>query len=405
MRRHRLVAFGALAVAACLSACASLFGFEELTFSPDASTPPDAPTSPEPDGSTVPTTCETSKRPPSRPDSGPGEDSLELTFAIDRFDVGIRPDGGGLAAPNGFDLDETCTDEPSQSSCVTRASPGQFADYVKDKAGGVDNAAFVLLQLLGDSLGKDAPFTPDQINGGLRRGRFGFLLDVKGYNGEANDQNVRVSFRPSLGTTDAGAPRFDGNDEWALDTEFANTEDFLGGKFIDVTAYVRDSVLYTAFPELVLPIQRSANGNVLRIVLRDVLVSARIDKVGSKLALSQGVVAGKWPVEDAFAGIRKVAYGSDEVSTLCSQPEYDTQFRQRACGALDIRQGLGRDAAAPCDALSVGFGFAASQTKAAVKVETRVYRDVTCPRVDCTSPLDAGFISEEAGTFDATPPP
>lgn len=405
MRRHRLAAFGALAVAACLSACASLFGFEELTFSPDASAPADAPTATateQPDTAPpIPGICENPKRVPPRPDGGTGDEQTELTFAVDRFDVGII-EPGKVPAPNGFDLDGVCTAAPGQGSCAPPPSQ-QFEQYVQDKAGAVDNAGFLLLQRLSASLGEDAPFTPFQINAALRRGRFGFLIDVKGYNGEANDANVAVAFRPLLGTTDGGAPRFDGNDAWMLDKDFANVIDFLGSTMLDVTAFVRDGVLYSKFPDLTLPIQRSVNGNVLKIVVRDAVVSARLEKVGGGFALSNGVVAGKWPVVEAFEGIRRVAYGADETDTLCAQPFFDSQVRTVACSALDIQQGVGTDAAAPCDAISVGFGFAASQTKAAVDREFRAYRPVTCPKVDCATPLTQGHIPEDAGIFPPTP--
>lgn len=397
MRRHRLVAFGALAVAACLSACASLFGFEELTFSPDASTPADAPTAPEPDASTGPT-CNP-ERPAERPSGDSGDDTTRLTFVFNDFDLGVQV-GGGAAPVRGYDLDGVCTTKPGEESCTNTQGTIAFDDYTRDKTDrGVDNAAYVLLQFFRSSIIPNAPFKPETVSESLKLGKFGFLLDIEGYNGQPNDPTVKVSFRPTLGLTDGGVPRFDRTDEWMIDDEFATRDTFGASSIFDFRAYVTGGVLYARFDPFSLPIQRKRNGNVLKLALKDVVMSAKVERGdGGGYVLTNGIVAGKWPMDEAFKNTRVVAYQETEDVILCAMP-FDQNFRDLACKARDIRVGAGADASAPCDAVSVGFGFTAVEATSTERLGKRFYRDASCPTVTCATPAGEGGIPENQGTF------
>ena len=389
-KRRWAVVAGALVLVT--SACASLFGFEELEVAsadagvPDTSRPaPSAETGPP-----SPTTCAARHR-PKVPTTGNTVEAERFTIAIERLDVGITPETGPPAVV-GYDLDDYCTESPASSSCLATTTEDDFKRHVVDKGEGVDNAALALLQLLG-LVYKD--FAPSAIEANMRRGKFGFLIDVQGYNGEATDPSVGLAFRPTLGTLDARVPMFDGTDAWMLDKEFANQIEFFGSTLVDQNAYVVDGFLYGSFRELTLPIQRSAMGNVLRIILKDVIFSAKIARTSdgkNRILFQNGVIAGKWPVADAIAQVRNFSFDSDESIPLCSQPEFDKQFRARVCGARDIQVAFGGDAAAPCDAISVGFAFSGGQTKAATDHELRLYRPTYCPTVDCATPPDAGFL-------------
>lgn len=401
-KRTALLALGL--VVATTSACASIFGFEEITFVADAGpTPSDAPTSTTTPDASATSTCD-SKLPPGRPDVPDDKVASELTVVLDHFDVGIARDGGAATAV-GFDLDRTCTETPETVSCA----PGQtltaseFNASVKDKERGVDNGAFALLQLLSFVY---AEFSAAAIERALVDGMFGFLVDIEGYDGKADDSRVGVAFRPTIGLDKGGGkPKFDGTDEWDVDKEFANRHEFFGSTFVDVDAYVRDGVLYASFPNLILPVQRSQNGNVLRIILQDVVFSAKIVKVAAnRTELQEGVLAGKWPVAEAIGQVRRFAFDGDQEIPLCSQPEFDPQFRARVCAARDIRLGVGAKPSDPCDALSVGFAFSGRQNIPAVDRDYRAYRPDLCPKVDCNTPLDAGFLGDASGFLDATTP-
>ncbi len=403
-KKHGLLALGLALLAT--SACASIFGFEEITFVADAGVVvPDAPTATtSADTEPPPSTCNSKVAPP-RPDVPDGNEKAELTIVLDRFDVGLRQDGGA-PTPVGFDLDRTCTTSLETVSCApgSQLTSGVFTDSVLDKDGGVDNGSFALLQLL--SIVYDA-FSAAAIERALIDGKFGFLVDIDGYSGAANDSRVGVAFRPTIGLDNGGGkPKLDGTDRWDVDKEFANKSEFFGSTFVDVNGYVRDGVLYATFPSLVLPVQRNQNGNVLRIVLQDVVFSAKVVKVAvDRTDLQEGVLAGKWPVADAIGQVRRFAFDGDEESPLCAQPEFDPQFRQRVCAARDIRLGIASKATDPCDALSVGFGFSGRQSIAAVDRDWRPYRPDLCPPVTCDTPLDGGFLRDAEGFLDATTPP
>ncbi len=327
-----------------------------------------------------------------------GAPEERFTVAFDRFDVGMRT---GASAP-GYDLDGYCTVDPPTSSCVATKLTTDFEAYVVDKPEGVDNTTFQLLRLLGDVY---AAFSPAKIDENLRRGRFGFLVDVQRYNGTANDPDVGLAFRPTLGLVDeTKTPTFTEADDWKLDSEFANEVEFFGSAFVDVQAYVRDGVLHASFSRLVLPIQRSNIGNVLRIVVKDVVLTARLarDDAGARRRFEDGVIAGKWEVAEALRDIRNFAFDPEEQLPLCTQPKFDAQFRATVCPARDIQTGIDSDAQAPCNAISLGIGFSGQETKPAVERDPRLYRGPSiCPEVTCDTPLDAGFADAAALPTDA----
>ncbi len=406
MRPPRWALLAALSTPFAVVACADIFGFERLTFTateagPSATTSTSVP--PPTEAGPPPPLCASGTRPPSRPDAGDAgadDPSERLTVAFERFDLGVNP---AENAAIGFDLDGVCTVDPPSSSCRGTTSATDFGAYLVDKPGGVDNTAFELLKLLG---AYPDNFGPVKIQSSLRQGKFGFVLDIRGYNGAPNDPTVGVAFRPTLGLTDGGAPAFDGADEWLLDEDLTNASDFFASTMIDPRAYVRDGVLVAAFSELVLPVQQSPNGNVLRMTLDDAVVTAKIARAdgGARVLLVDGVIAGRWPLAKTLDQIRNFAFDPEQASPLCAQPGYDEQFRRLACVARDIHSTVGQDAQAPCDAISVGIGFNGSQTRTANMRERRAYREALCPRVDCDTPLDAGYLPKElVPLYDASP--
>ena len=383
---------------------------DSLTFeAPDAATPQDAPTTTvTPDGPVGPT-CTGSKRPPSRGDAGTAPSIEPFSLAVTTFDMGIGE------TPLGLDLDRVCTVDPASSSCVTDLDITAFNTNVVDKAEGVDNASYGLLKFLGQQY---PTLSAQSIDGYVRSGVFGFLIDVIDYNGQPNDSSVSVSFRPTLGVEprpgDAGAadagdagpppPLNDGQDRWIINEEYSLADRIGNGIFLDVNAYVRDGVLVATYPEAVLPVSKDTSDNILPIKLRDFTIVAKLTKTPKGWALSEGVMAGGWRTEDAFPAIRNFAFSGDGTERLCEQGQgvYDTVFRSTFCSGRDLPARLTAPRSSPCASVSAGFGFAAVQAINSETSKFRKPRPQICPPAACPGE-DAGVAQVDAsdGSTDA----
>lgn len=384
-------------------ACADILGFERLTYVPDGGVP-DAPTATDPpDVPTVPTTssCEDSLQPPPRPTVSDSDGGAAFSLAVNSFDMGIGE------TPLGLDIDRTCTIDLASSSCATNVAQTAFTNNIVDKTRGIDNASFNLLKFLGSQY---PALSGPQIDAYVKQGAFGFLVDVVGYNGAANDPIVSVSFRPTLGieprpdggagSTDGGdagrsatAPLFDGKDSWIINEEYSFADRVGSGMFLDVKAYVRDGVLVATFPEVVLPVSKDTSDNILPIKLHDFTLLATLKKNDGLWEATGGVMAGSWAVEDAFPAVRNFAFDSLSAERLCEQPVYDNGFITTFCDGRDLPAQLTLPRSTPCAAVSAGFGFTAVQAINSESSALRRTRPRTCAPAACAG--------EDAGRLDS----
>jgi hypothetical protein len=198
----------------------------------------------------------------------------------------------------------------------------------------------------------------------LDHGKFSLLFRLGRWNGEANDPEVSLqvlnAFDANRGT-DGGA-RFDGNDTWVIDGEslISNipTSPVL-------KAYVTNGVLVAEMPSLVFKARVPTNNEkwlLLRVVLRDAHITARITRTATGFTLDEGQIGGRSPSAELltlamYLGVCPGSVAFDSVKPLL-------------CDARDLPVDPakdGRDFA--CDAVSVGVSFEASPANAAATVD------------------------------------
>jgi hypothetical protein len=302
-------------------------------------------------------TCNHAEPPAAPLDVEGGVGDLDLTFAANSLDLGVRFDGGDPPLV-GYDLDGLCTC-PDDPSCA----PVDPDDMHCDQPGGRDTAINGVFETFAVLSG--GTFDPTAYSAQVQAGTNGLLVRVQNYDGSPNDTHVAVSVYLSTGTVapDGGVavPRWDGTDMWALDSESVVTN--AGGTsafpvHFDVDAYVANHVLVakTDFPILLYagPATGTAILDGTDMVLTATLTA--LDEGG--YALADGMIAGRVPVARVPLGMSGVISG--DAGFICpGSSEYDA-LKLDVCRAADLPSAVGAvDAAATCDALGFGIAFAA----------------------------------------------
>ena len=297
---------------------------------------------------------------PDRPDADSDSSVTDIEFynAIELLDFGT--DDGGTPAAEGFDLDSVCTC-PGPDSCTVFPEAGTQCDY----EGGVDNALGALVK---EFSGATNFFDQDYINQGISAGVFGALFRVRKYNGQANDTNVEVSIFVSNGMsgadTDAGPsiPKFDGTDIWTLDPD-----SLLGGSIgdagpspitaYDLNAYVSNYTLVGNISDMPLAIGAADGEGLVTMDFSGALVVAKLVPSGNTFNAT-GFVAGRWETKKLLTAMQVLHDPFDFDASLCGQIRFINCLKGRICDAPDISGNVLDDGkGAPCDALSLGFGF------------------------------------------------
>jgi hypothetical protein len=235
-----------------------------------------------------------------------------------------------------------------------------------DEDGGRDNSAG---QLLDDfSLLDPGDINDQAISARIAAGQYSVLVQVTDYNGQPNDTQVTASLYASEGIEaagDAGPPpaRWDGTDVWTIDARFVlgspDAGPLLPAHF-DPHAYVSGGVLVM---HLDFPIALAfASDQTVTLDLTGGVIAARVAAVGpGAWRLADGQVAGRWNVSSVLASLQALTFAGQ---TICPGSMLYAQLKQHICAAADIATSPGSDnRGAPCDALSIGFGFTADPAR------------------------------------------
>jgi hypothetical protein len=285
--------------------------------------------------------CPLAYHPPSAPDAQPTGVEHTLTFAIKTFRV--SPVG---VPPLGYDLDDRCTTDvpPADLDCLgaTRA----------DDPGGVDNAfgffAKQLIALARLDAGPD-PFART-VNAWTTIGRQTLQISLALYNEQPDDESVSLSilqsgpFLASL-CADAGAPRWDGCDQWS----------FVGNPLPSQHAWVRDGLLVARIDDLRLPFGDA------EMRLKDAVVTAKVERSGAVWRLTSGIIAGRASVVELAVGLLRTTDGKNQ--PYCNDPAVREFVFSGLCGARDIRATKRQDGTGACDAVSLALGFDAVEAQ------------------------------------------
>jgi len=124
--------------------------------------------------------------------------------------------------------------------------------------------------------------------------------------------------------------------------------------FFDQNAYVNDGVLVAALPKAGLVFV--GNDSLVELTLVAGYVTATIAGDGtSGWSLTNGLLVGRWKLEDFFAAVRTMTSGGDP---LCTDSNVYQMLKTAVCTFPDIHSELSPPTD-PCDAISFGMGFEA----------------------------------------------
>jgi hypothetical protein len=256
----------------------------------------------------------------------------------------------------GFNLDRTCSIDLASSSCKTNVLEPTFDRHAKDKsATGLDNASFSLI----DSLGSLSNLlTAPTIDRGIADGKYGAVLRITGWNGQADDDDVQIEIFPAIGLlpradADAG---FAPSDQWILDRRFQADAD--ASRLKTVRAWVTGSQLVGRFAEISLPVFLDQDPKPFDIRLTDAILTATL----ATTSLTNGTVAGRWKTADLLDEMRTIFVkdANGLSNTVLCEPVSAAQLlygslKKEVCDARDIR-GDGNDTAGlGCDAVSAAM--------------------------------------------------
>jgi hypothetical protein len=327
---------------------------------------------------------------------GAGAAAGSYVFAVSKLDVGFETPTQDGSGPAGFNLDRTCTDTRNQGSCVNNNSFDAFDLHTKDKPGGVDNAGYELLKVIGAAY---EDLLPGPVSERLKEGSFGLVARVEHYNGMADDMEVTVTVQPAWGVYDddgkvGKTPDFNETDLWATDSYyFFPSEDDIIPMYTSSRAYVRGQVLVAKFPQLNINIgmPRSSTGNPsrpLEILLKDAWLVGELTMRDGQMSIDNGICAGRWHTTDLFSSMRQLAVGieGDPQSNCDRSLDANDLFRLRVCAARDLVDG--DQPGLPCNSISAAIRFTASPASPATftnKPADFIVRadEGTCDKYDC----------------------
>lgn len=368
-RAPLLVAF----VLGCTTAsCAAILGFERLSEDPQDSGLEDgmsdaSATDGGTDGSRG--ACGELGIPAPPADAAPG--SRFVLAALRLLDFGIEVDGGRPQIP-GFNLDLTCSVDLASSSCTSSLLPAAFETHARDKsASGIDNAGFSLIEYI--SRFSDV-LSPRGINQGIQDGRYGAVIRIDGWNGQADDDDVSIEVFPAIGVEAGGGgtkPAFDEDDRWVLDSRFQVGGVLEASTIRAARGWVTGNRLVGRFAEIVLPVFIDADPKPFEVRVRDAILTALVETDGDGNAvLRDGVVSGRWKTSDFLGQVRTI-YVEDsnglEQTVLCDPVPGATliynSVKSTICDGRDIRSDSRDNAGEPCDALSAAARIEAYSVK------------------------------------------
>lgn len=372
MSRRRLVSLLVLGLAS--SACAAIFGLDDLSdanYRTDAGVPIDGAT--PTDGAAMqdagPDVADPRCARLSLPDkptvSGSAATPGDVYAALKRLRLGTT-EGDPVI---GFNLDRRCTDDRTQTSCITKALDG-VETVPQDKDGGagpgIDNAGTSLLSLLA---GFGGAFSQTGIDELVTTGEFGMVFRILNWNQEPNDSDVTLEVFPAFqatGLSDGGVrlpkPQFGPGDIWTLDARYQAIETHSTLKSIPGAAYVTNGVLVAHFDQLVIPLKSPDDARPLDLIVREGIFSGAITKEGSRFKVD-GTFAGRMRTIDFLEQVRLI-HVQDSAGIfdagVCDPPNDEQHayglLKRTVCAARDIMSSSTLDNQnKACDSLSVGF--------------------------------------------------
>lgn len=343
-----------------------------------------------------------------------GKDRAPFFVGITKLRLGSQNESGmedGEAWKDiGFDLDGACTSSPTcgiendNAGCNQGAIPARIdGNECRDNNFG----RFEVFVAQTPEVGAKYRLNDTQFNCGLCAGHYNFLIRVSGYNGEPNDDDLRLDVYPSIGlqastgidcakATEPSTLCWLSTDPFILDeTGFDGPktgETLPNAKVFDAHAYVREGYLVATLPDdasFWFPTEVADGVNTFPIKIQKAVVTGRIEKAqDGTIVVKDGVIAGRVKKDDVIGGFRQIGLCENEGMLYKTMVNY-------VSSNLDVMASGINDPSAPCDALSVGVGFEAKEAVAAATTGKAT------PLTECFNPFATGGAGGAAGAGGA----
>jgi hypothetical protein len=185
-------------------------------------------------------------------------------------------------------------------------------------------------------------------------GKWSLLFRISGYNGQANDDKVRVDWYASGGF--GTVPLWDGTDQWPIAESTLNGPDINLPKFFDASGYVTDNVLVFSVPDGQLDIAGEITKISLKLTGGTVMARIEKDPMKGTYVLRQGTIAARIALQDLFQMV--ASFRNEEGKPFCTNEAFWGATKDAFCRGLDIQTGFA-EPNKPCNAVSFAAGFSA----------------------------------------------
>jgi hypothetical protein len=274
----------------------------------------------------------------------------------------------------GFDLDgvctgsDTCEGEDSPPSCTpTVPQVSRDGNACRDNTfGRLEFAAAVIPEL-----SKTYGLSDDAFNCALCVGDYNYLFRITNYNGEENDDSVRVDLYPSPGL-DKPLPWDCTDSSWkdhpcfTPDQKFQVTPESMAtptpgpaladAVVYDDKAFVRDGYIVVHFPDNTLVWFPGYKALVVAfpILMQKGILAGKLTKDPDAVwRITDGTIGGRVRGGDLVQGFRELG--------LCEQDDKYSVMIDFVNKNLDVLADGRTDTSATCDAMSAGLAFTAQQ--------------------------------------------
>lgn len=275
----------------------------------------------------------------------------------------------------GFDIDGVCT---GVDSCTGADSPPSCKPTVPQiSIDGHDcrDNTFGRLEYtaaLVPELSKKYGLSDDAFNCALCVGDYNYLFKISNYNGEANDDSVRVDLYPSPGLEkplpwDCTDPSWKDHPCFTPDQQFQVTPDSMtaprpgpdlaDAKVFDDGAFVRDGYLVVKFPDDTLVWFPGYKALVVAYPIRmqkGVVAGKLTHDPDGVWRITDGTIGGRVKGTDLVLGFRQLGLCEADVKSYSVMVDFVNKN-------LDVLADGRNDSEATCDAMSAGLAFKAQQ--------------------------------------------
>lgn len=307
---------------------------------------------------------------PPLPPNVPNDTANDISFVTAIRRVRFKTTATG--EPIGLDLDRYCTCQGEAPSCIAPAN--QDPDLGCDLALGRDNTVpqWIRLFELVLSFDPETDMMSELYSSFAEVGRWSVLIRVSGYNGQADDSNVRVDWLPSSKTM--APPLWDGTDVWPIYVDSLTAS--MTPLYFDTDAYVTNNQLVFSLPQAAM---RMTNGlTILGLQIDNGTVVVPIEKDGTgRFALRNGIFAGRMPVGNLFQMLTDFRDHNGAPFCAAGNPFY-LSTRDAFCRIPDIQAGFAQPNKI-CDAASFGLGFDAEPIADVGAVTSPLMASMYCP--------------------------